>query len=109
MSDALQRVVRFVEAQVPPPRPRRLAAGTDLRGALRLEWYDAEDLMVSFFEHFEVDRASFVFQAYFPVERFAIFRNPFRSPARPPPLTLGLLARAMELGRWSAHDEPASG
>ena len=104
MTDALGRVVAFVEAEAPPPRPRRIGPDTDLRGELRMDWCDAEELMVRFFDRFGVDRGGFVFQTYYPVERFKLLRNPFRAPPSATPLTLGLMARAVELGRWPQGD-----
>ena len=103
MSDSLQRTIRFVEEEVPPPRPR-IGADSDLR-RLRMDWYDAEELMVRFFDRFGVDREGFVFQSYFPVERFGWLRNPFRRPQPGRPLTVALLARAVEMGRWPERDE----
>lgn len=85
---------------------------TTIEDDLQITGDDAVDFMEKFFEKFEVDYATFDFHRYFNGEGlnpfkmlllpFPGFRAKLRKEAMKVPLTLEMLARAVELKRWDA-------
>jgi hypothetical protein len=104
--ELLAEVIRFVEREVLTGR-KKLTEHTDLYNDLRMDPYDAEDLMLKFFKIFDVLDADFEWNRYFPPEdtilmaffRFLFFR-PRRKPVKLVRLTIGMLAGAARDGVW---------
>ncbi|WCM89052.1 DUF1493 family protein [Acidovorax sp. NCPPB 3576] len=91
---------------------------TTIEDDLQITGDDAVDFMEKFFDKFEVDYEAFDFQRYFNGEGlnpfkmlllpFPGFRAKLKKEVIKVPLTLGMLAKAVELKRWDAKkiEEP---
>ncbi|GKT15683.1 DUF1493 family protein [Acidovorax sp. SUPP2522] len=85
---------------------------TTIEDDLQITGDDAVDFMEKFFDKFEVDYEAFEFQRYFngeglnPLKMLLLplpgFRAKLRKEVMKVPLTLEMLARAVELKRWDA-------
>nr|WP_284428169.1 DUF1493 family protein [Acidovorax sp. SUPP2522] len=74
---------------------------------------DAVDFMEKFFDKFDVDYQEFEFQRYFNGEGFnplkllllpfPSFRRKFQNEVEKVPLTLGMLAKGVELRKWDTE------
>lgn len=99
MSDSnLQTVIDFVLQEVPKPRPKVLTADTGIYEDLRMIGSDADEFLFDFFTKYKIDYESFKFSEYFPADGFWPFsfkREQLK------PLTLGMLAKALERGKWT--------
>lgn len=96
--DMMHAVIRFIEQEVPPPRPKAITAATDLRTDLRMIWEDVDTMLERFSREFRIDLSRLDLTRYFPSERFSLFR--LRRAPKPPRLTIGMLADAAQRGAW---------
>lgn len=81
-------------------KQRLLNAETDFDTDMRLDIGEVEDLMDEFFKEFQVDRASFRIETYYPDEPFSW--NPFKKfpPIPVPDFTIGMLIESAKAGKW---------
>ena len=96
----LERVVEFLQKEIPSPRPAHLTMETDLRKNLRMADEDADELLAKFFQQFEVLHGNFDHTRYFPSEGLLFFR--WKTPS-PVPLTIGMLVKAACDGVWDSE------
>lgn len=88
---------------------KKINQSTTIEDDLDITGDDAIDFMGKFFDKFEVDYQGFFFDRYFTEEGlnpFKIFLLPFpsfRKKMKKVPITLGMLAKAVELKRWDAE------
>jgi hypothetical protein len=77
-----------------------LTAETDLDTHLELDVGEAEDLMDNFFSEFNVQKANFIIETYYPDLPFTW--NPFKKidPIPVPDFTIGMLIGSAKAGRW---------
>ncbi|MCU6669432.1 DUF1493 family protein [Enterobacteriaceae bacterium H4N4] len=81
-------------------KQKLLNAETDLDTDMRLDVYEAEELMEEFFKLFEVNRGSFNIKTYYPDEPFSW--NPFKKslPVPVPDFTIGMMIESAKAGKW---------
>ncbi|WP_455426764.1 DUF1493 family protein [Dryocola sp. LX212] len=81
-------------------KQRLLNAETDFDTDMQLDIGEAEDLMDEFFKEFQVDRANFRIETYYPDEPFSW--NPFKKfpPIPVPDFTIGMLIESAKAGKW---------
>lgn len=92
---------------------KKINPSTTIEDDLGITGDDAVDFMEKFFDRFNVDYQGFDFQRYFNGEGFSplkllllplpSFRRKFQKEVAKVPLTLGMLAKAVELKRWDAE------
>lgn len=112
MESTLAEVIRFIEQEVPHPRPGQITAQTDLRHNLRLLPEDADNLMGKFAKQFGVSSGDFELIRYFPQEDgfvIALYKGLSRkgrkdNNSETPRLTVGMLAGAARDGTWRSDD-----
>ena len=77
-----------------------LTPETDLDTDMKFDVGESEELMDEFFREFQVDRANFIIETYYPDE--PISWNPFRKlPLIPvPDFTIGMLIESAKAGYW---------
>jgi len=77
-----------------------LTVDTDLDADLNLDVGEVEDLMDNFFSMFNVQKANFNIEVYYPEEPFSW--NPFKKiePVLVPDFTIGMLIESAKAGRW---------
>ncbi|GKS85740.1 DUF1493 family protein [Acidovorax sp. SUPP1855] len=92
---------------------KKINPSTTIEDDLHITGDDAVEFMEKFFDRFNVDYQEFNFQRYFNGEGFnpfkllllpfPSFRRKFQKEAEKVPLTLGMLAKAVELKKWDAE------
>lgn len=81
-------------------KQKLLNLATDLDSDMRLDVAEAEDLMDTFFETFQVDRGNFNIETYYP--DVPLSWNPLKKiqPVPVPAFTIGMLIESAKAGRW---------
>lgn len=81
-------------------RKVKLTPETDLDTDLGIDELEVEDLMNDFFEKFNVARANFRIETYYPNIPFSW--NPFKKaePVPVPDFTIGMLIESAKAGKW---------
>lgn len=94
-----ERLIKFIDQEIPAPRIRNLSRQTELLGNLRMAEEDAEEFLSKWFAMFHIGLGDFEFSRYFPSEGLWLLPR-FRKSPKPVPISLGMLELAAEMQRW---------
>jgi len=94
-----ERLLKFVEQEIPPPRTRSLSRQTELFSDLRMAEEDAEEFLEKWFSSYGISTGDFDFSRYFPSEGLWLLPR-FKKKQKSVPISLGMLELAVKIKRW---------
>ncbi|MBB3261289.1 DUF1493 family protein [Paraburkholderia sp. WP4_3_2] len=104
---SISAVEQFVRARTGVSTRKQITAATKIEDDLDVTGIEAESFMEKFFDAFKVELGDFSFDRYFVNEGsglllslVTLFSKKKRETLGRVPITVGMLAKAVELGRW---------
>jgi hypothetical protein len=101
LEDVFEKLRKFVESEIPAPRPPSLSRQTELLSNLKMAEEDAEDFLSKWFELNNIDVGDFQFSRYFPSEGLWLLPR-LKKSSKSVPISLGMLELATKMQRWDS-------